>query len=163
MTADATAALAALTKASIDRTPGCADDDRFVAEPKALTDADRSDMASKCRTCPLLILCLEYATTGTPEVGFWAGRHWTNPDDSDTPDDRGLKNAAPVDNREPAPGMDVCIVCGADYARPRRGQPAACSTECRRQLAKARKERHLAKVARERLQARTQNTPEPSA
>lgn len=147
MTTDATTALAALTKASLDRPPGCTDDDRFVAEPNALTDTDRSDMAGKCRACPLLILCLEYATADNPPAGFWAGRSWTH---------RGPLTPEPARPPEPAPPANptvLCLECGKPFEA-FSDRPGVCSTECKRIRARARQARY---------NARKRNTTETTA
>ncbi|QPR40765.1 Transcription factor WhiB [Brevibacterium casei CIP 102111] len=70
------AALAPLLVAMETDRPACEGDERFIDDRIRQGGGlrDRIDMRQTCRSCPLLELCQEFATTARPEAGFWAGK-----------------------------------------------------------------------------------------
>ena len=69
----AASTLEALTLAGVDTPPACEADEMFIAERVDLLPTDIQRMRMVCTRCDLLDLCADYARTGKPEAGFWAG------------------------------------------------------------------------------------------
>lgn len=63
-------AWSALQLALEQHTPACEGDTRYTSD--TLTNADKTDMATICESCPLLELCRTYKTTARPKAGHWA-------------------------------------------------------------------------------------------
>lgn len=71
-----TAAFSPLYDAMAEERPACEGDQRFIDDRIRQSGGlrDHIDMKQTCRSCPLLDLCQEFATTARPEAGFWAGK-----------------------------------------------------------------------------------------
>lgn len=65
--------LEALTLAGVDTPPACESDEMFIAERMDLLPTDLQRMRMVCARCPLFDLCADYARSGKPGAGFWAG------------------------------------------------------------------------------------------
>lgn len=70
---DAASKLEALTLAGVDSPPACEGDQMFIADRADLIPTDMQRMRMVCGRCSLFDLCDDYARSGKPGAGFWAG------------------------------------------------------------------------------------------
>lgn len=65
-----------LASAMENTEPNCTGSELFTADD--LEQPDIAELARICDTCPLFILCDDYARLERPKAGVWAGKRYRN-------------------------------------------------------------------------------------
>lgn len=62
-----------LAEALMETSPDCEGDDRYITDIN--TADDKRVMWEMCSACPLLALCVDYASSDRPKGGWWPGHN----------------------------------------------------------------------------------------